>query len=65
MRLAVLLGPLGVVWFCGAPTSRSAPVPIVRSTASEAIQELAGCFEVSWRFVEDGVHDIFAPPIAP
>ena len=60
IRLAVLLGPLGVVWSCGAPPSRSAPVPIVRSTASEAIQQLAGCFDVRWRFVEDGIHDIFS-----
>ena len=60
IRLAVLLGPLGVVWSCGAPTSRPAPVPIVKSTASETIQELAGCFEVSWRFVEDGIHDMFS-----
>ncbi len=61
IRLAVLLGPLGAVGSCGAPTSQADPVPMVSSTASAAIQELAGCFEVSWRFVEDGVHDIFAP----
>ncbi|MBI1956159.1 MAG: hypothetical protein HYS38_07170, partial [Acidobacteria bacterium] len=24
------------------------------------IQQLAGCFEVSYRFVEDGIHDIFS-----
>ena len=60
MRLAVLLGPLGVVWSCGAPTGPPDPGPVVSSTGTDAIQQLAGCFDVTWRFVEDGVHDMFS-----
>ena len=56
-----LLGLLMVTWSCNAPAGQTDPVPGVNASATEAIRHLAGCFEVTYRFVEDGVHDIFSP----
>ncbi len=52
---------LGMTWSCGTPTDQPDPGSVVRSTGTDAIQQLAGCFEVTWRFVEDGIHDLFSP----
>ena len=60
MLLAVLLGLLGPAWSCSDPADNADPTPIVRSTASEIIELLTGCFEVTYRFVEDGTQDIFS-----
>ncbi len=54
------LAALGPTWSCGTPTGQPNPGPIIKSTGTDAIQQLAGCFEVTWRFVEDGRHDIFS-----
>ncbi len=60
LGLGVVLAALGATWSCGTPTGQPDLRPVVGSTGTNAIQQLAGCFEVTWRFVEDGSHDIFS-----
>ena len=48
-RTAVLMLALALAWTVGSAAS-----------GLDTISQLAGCFEVTYRFVEDGTHDIFS-----
>lgn len=57
MRHPTPMCALGLALLAGAAVLRAAP----DLAAREHLRHLAGCFAVTYRFAEDGVHDMFSP----
>lgn len=60
-RTTVAAGALAAVVLVALPAAaqQSGPITTHAPAGIENIEDLAGCFAVTYRFAEDGVHDLF------